>query len=249
MSVWAIADLHLSFGVPDKSMNFFGKGWENWTEKLEANWKKHISSEDLVLLPGDISWAMQTQEAVPDLEWIHRLPGTKIMLKGNHDYWWTSLSKVEKVLPSSIHLIQNNAYLWNGIAIAGTRLWDTSEYQFGSFIDYKDNPRAKKLSEVDHDKDEMERIFVRELSRLEMSLKTMSPKASRRIAMTHYPPIGADLKESRASAILKKYGVSDCVFGHLHNVRDGALPFGNSGGVRYTLVSGDYLKFMPVKIV
>lgn len=249
MSVWAIADLHLSFGVPDKSMHFFGKSWENWTEKLHANWSKHIGKDDLVLLPGDISWAMRVEEAVPDLEWIHQLPGTKVMLKGNHDYWWTSLNKVEKVLPPSIHLIQNNAYLWNDIAIAGTRLWDTSEYQFGSYIEYQDNPRARKLGEVDDNAAEMERIFARELSRLELSLKAMSAKASRRLAMTHYPAIGGDLKDSRVSELLKKYEVSDCVFGHLHNVRAGALPFGENGGVKYHLVSADYLDFMPLKIV
>lgn len=249
MSVWAIGDLHLSFGVPDKSMHLFGKSWEKWTEKLQANWQTHIKAEDLILLPGDISWAMHVEDAVPDLQWIHQLPGTKVMLKGNHDYWWTSLSKVEKVLPSSIHLIQNNAYLWNDIAIGGTRLWDTSEYQFGQYIEYQDNPRARKLAEVDHDVAEMERIFARELSRLELSLKAMSSKASKKIVMTHYPPIGGDLKGSRTSALLQKYQVNHCVFGHLHNVHLGALPFGEHGGVKYHLVSGDYLDFMPLKIV
>ena len=247
MAVWAIADLHLSFGVPDKGMDLFGAQWLNHPEKIRTQWERLVSPDDLVLLPGDISWAMRLEDAVPDLAWIESLPGTKVMIRGNHDYWWTSLSKMEKVIPPSIHFIQNNVFIWNGMAIAGSRLWDTPEYNFGSFIEFIDNPRANKLTNRD-DPAESEKIFVRELSRLEMSLKQIPAHIKTRLAMTHYPPIGADLKESRASLLLEKYGITDCVFGHLHNIKPQSLPFGTKNGVCYKLTSCDYCNFTPILI-
>lgn len=248
MAIWSIADLHLSFGVPNKSMDVFGPEWIGYTEKIEKNWRDQISSDDLVLIPGDISWAMHPEEAVPDLEWIHKLPGTKVILRGNHDYWWTSLSKLEKIMPSSIHLIQNNAFFWNDFAIAGARLWDTSEYSFGEYIDFQPNVRAN-LTEKVKDITEAEKIFQRELSRLELSLKCLEKRPEKiRIAMTHYPPISGDLKESTAVRLLERYGVKVCVFGHLHRVKRGVPLFGEKMGVRYILTACDYLDFNPVKI-
>lgn len=249
MTIWALADLHLSFGVPDKAMDVFGPQWAGYTDKVEKNWKEMISPDDLVLIPGDISWAMHPEGAKPDLDWIHSLPGTKVMIRGNHDYWWTSLSKVEKVLPPSIHLIQNNAFNWNGVSIAGARLWDTSEYGFREFINYQKNPREKPLTEHAKDPEEAERIFVRDLGRLEMSLKCLNKDATYRIAMTHYPPISADLKDSRTSALLEKYKINACVFGHLHNVKQDVPMFGTHNGILYALTSCDYLNFVPLKIL
>jgi hypothetical protein len=252
MAVWAVADLHLSFGVPNKKMDVFGAQWQNHTEKLERNWKNHIHNDDLVLLPGDISWAMRLEEVVPDFEWIHHLPGTKVMLRGNHDYWWTSLSRVEKILPSSIHLIQNNVFNWKNVSVGGARLWDSPEYQFSDCIDYQENPRAKvslEESPAGIDPSETEKIFVRELGRLEMSVKSLSPNAQTKIVMTHYPPIGLDLKDSRASRIIEKSGATICVFGHLHNVRRNFSLFGETRGVRYALTACDYLDFMPLKLL
>lgn len=247
MAIWALGDLHLSFGVPDKSMDPFGERWQHHPEKIERQWKKAISSDDLVLIPGDISWAMRPEEALPDLEWIHALPGTKLLLRGNHDYWWTSLSKLEKILPSSLHLIQNNMFAWKDWAIGGARLWDTPEFSFGEYIEYIDNPRAKTLVEPEIPKD-IEKIYERELNRLELSLKCFPHHLKKRIAMTHYPPISSRLEPSRASAILEKYGVNICVFGHLHNVRNHSLPFGTKNGVQYILTSCDYCDFTPVRI-
>lgn len=250
MAIWAIADLHLSFGVPDKSMDVFGENWKGHTETIRKNWEKLISPEDLVLIPGDISWAMHTEDALPDLEWIHRLPGTKVILRGNHDYWWTSLNKVEKILPPSIHLIQNNVYRWKNVSIAGARLWDTPEYSFGEIIDYVPNERSKKLIEVPDNTEETEKIFLRELGRLELSLKELSKeKDTLRIVMTHYPPIGVDLKPSRASALLEKHQVQICVFGHLHNVKQGIPIFGSKNGIEYYLTSCDYLNFVPLQLL
>lgn len=248
MAVWALADLHLSFGVPDKKMDIFGIQWKDHPERIRAHWLEQITPNDLVLLPGDISWAMRPEDAKADLDWIHSLPGTKVMIRGNHDYWWYSLKKIEQFLPPSIHLIQNNIFKWNNIVIGGARMWDTSEYSFGNFIPYIDNPRENTLTKVEDPK-EAEKIFVRELSRLESSLKQMPKDSSIRIAMTHYPPIGADLQPSRTSALLEKYDVSLCVFGHLHNVITNALPYGTKNGVRYVLTSCDYLDCNPVKVL
>lgn len=245
--IWAIADLHLSFGVQNKSMEFFGPDWANWTERLERNWHANINKDDLVLIPGDISWAMRISEAEADLKWIGALPGTKVLIRGNHDYWWESLSKIQSILPPSCHLIQNNSFFWNGIAIAGARLWDTPEYQFRELIDFRDNPRAKKLTDEDPSPD-ADKIFQREVMRLESSLKAMNPAATLRIAMLHYPPIGADLKDSIVSKLLEKYNVQIAVFGHLHNIKKGLKLFGKHNEIQYELVSADYLDFMPVKL-
>lgn len=247
-TVWAIADLHLSFGVPNKEMDFFGSAWINWTAKIEEKWKSLIKDEDLVLIAGDISWAMHIEEAVPDLEWIHKLPGTKVILRGNHDYWWSSLSKIEKVLPSSIHLIQNNVFNWKNISIGGARLWDTPEYGFSDYINYKENPRENKLSHVSKDTKEIVRLFERELERLTTSLKCLSQNASFRIVMTHYPPISADLLPSKTSLLLEKYNVNASVFGHLHNIKQEIPLFGKKNGISYYLTSCDYLNFTPIRI-
>jgi len=247
MTIWAIADLHLSFGVADKQMDVFGPQWKNHPETIRTHWLQHIDPQDLVLIPGDISWAMHPEDAQADLDWIHSLPGTKVMIRGNHDYWWHSLKKIEKILPPSIHLIQNNIFTWNHIHIGGSRLWDTPEYNFGKYIHYVDNPRENTLTKVEDPKED-EKIFQRELGRLEYSLKQFPKDSAMRIVMTHYPPIGADLHASRVSALLEKYGVSFCVFGHLHNIKAHSLPFGTKNGVRYLLTSSDYLDFNPIKL-
>lgn len=247
MSIWAIADLHLAFGVPEKRMDFFGAPWIDYTEKIQHHWKENIQAEDLVLIAGDISWAMRIEDAIPDLQWIDQLPGTKLLLRGNHDYWWTSLSKVEKILPSSIHLIQNNSFSWEDVAIGGGRLWDTPEYNFNTYVEYVENPRAKAITPAEKESVDDQKIFLREMARLEMSLKSLKSSAKYRIAMTHYPPIGPDLKPSMASALLEKYQINLCVFGHLHNLKKVPL-FGEKNGIRYLLTSCDYIDFLPIKI-
>jgi len=248
MAVWALADLHLSFGVPDKKMDVFGDNWIDYTDKVKEHWHALIKPDDLVLIAGDISWAMRPEDAIPDLQWIHEMPGTKVMIRGNHDYWWASVSKVEKVLPPSIHILQNNAFLWRDIAVGGARLWDTAEYRFNGYIDFKENARSKKLTVTDNDLAETEKVFVRELSRLELSLKALSKDATKRVVMTHYPPISATLELSRAAEIIEKYQINECVFGHLHNVKRGIPMFGTKNDVTYHLTSCDFLDFIPKKI-
>jgi uncharacterized protein len=184
-----------------------------------------------------------------DLAWIDQLPGTKVIIRGNHDYWWQSLSKIQKILPPSIHLIQNNVFNWNEISIAGARLWDTQDYGFKEYIDYVENPRVKKLLMEEGHLEEAQAIFERELLRLEMSLKALRKEAKVKIAMTHYPPISGDLKPSRVSDLLESYGVTLCVFGHLHNVRRNSELFGIKNGIHYYLTSCDYLDNNPICIM
>ncbi len=245
MAVWAIADLHLSFGVPDKKMDPFGPVWVDHAEKIKRHWEEKVSPDDLVLLAGDISWAINLEQAQRDLDWIAALPGTKIMLRGNHDYWWSSLKKMKKIMPPSIIPVHNNAVEWGDISIGGTRLWDSQEYGFSEFIQYTgERPAAPKEKDLEN----QERIFQRELQRLELSLKALDPSASKRVVMTHYPPISASLAPSQTSVLLEKYQVDLCVFGHLHNVRKDALPFGEKNSVSYLLTACDYLDFSPLEI-
>ncbi len=250
MRIWAIGDLHLSFGVKNKSMEVFGPQWENHADQVASHWKSLIRAEDLVLLPGDFSWALKVEEVVPDFQWLHELPGTKVMIKGNHDYWWGSLSKLAPILPPSVHLIQNNAFHWKEVTIGGARLWDTPEYSFGSFIEYRENPKAKNPdAEVIVQEEFAEKLFNRELERLKMSLAQLNPEAKIRIAMTHYPPIGPDLGPSRAAQILEQHQIQICLFGHLHNIRANTPLFGTARGVRYVLTSSDYIHFQPIAVL
>ncbi len=251
MKIWALADLHLSFGVPSKSMEVFGPAWENYQERIYAAWTRLVQSEDLVLIPGDISWAIHLEEALVDLKWIAALPGTKVLLKGNHDYWWSSTNKLRKLMPPSIHLIYHDALEWNGVAIGGARLWDTPEYTYDDFIAFQKTPKCvkkKTKEELAHLSEDNARIFARELMRLELSLKQLDPKVKKRIAMTHYPPIGPDLQQSNASKLLEKYEVDTCVFGHIHSVKKDSLPMGTARGIRYYFASADYLNFEPILI-
>lgn len=249
MTIWAIGDLHLSLGIPNKGMDLFGNHWKAHFTKIEDNWRKLVQPEDLVLIPGDISWAMHLADVVPDLQWIDSLPGTKMIIRGNHDYWWTSLAKIQSIMPPSIKIIQNNVQVWNEVAVGGCRLWDTAEYNFKDCIVYQNNPKAN-LTEQSKDPAEDARIFERELQRLEMSLQCFKKHpGKKRIVMTHYPPIGLSLASSSTSSILEKYEVKAVVFGHLHNVRQDMGPlFGEKNGVQYLLTSCDYLNFCPIKV-
>lgn len=246
MKIFAIADLHLSFNIPEKSMEFFGPTWAGYTKKIEDHWRKKISKDDLVLIAGDISWAIDLKDAIYDLNWIDSLPGTKVLIKGNHDYWWGSLKKIYDILPPSIHLIQNNTYTHKNITIGGTRLWDTAEFSYAPHIEFQENPRQKekKIQE-----DLQEKIFQREILRLRLSLDLLDKNAPIRIIMTHYPPIGPEGKDSIISKILEEYGIDFCIFGHLHNMKKGLPPFKKIGKTKYFLTSCDYLNFDPVQII
>lgn len=240
MKIWAIADLHLCFGAPDKSMELFGPIWKDYTKKIQTHWVANVKEEDLVLIAGDISWAMHLEQAQKDLDFIQNLPGTKVMIKGNHDYWWGSYSKVKKSLPPSIHAIQNNAFTYKHITIGGTRLWDSKDINCTSLFTA---PYTRVSSAED------EKIYLRELERLRLSLSQLDPHASIRIAMTHYPPISFDLSESMVSKILEEFRVDVCVFGHLHNLQSSTPFFGKKNEVQYYLTAADFLNFTPQEIV
>jgi uncharacterized protein len=242
MSIWAISDLHLTFSTPEKSMEAFGENWEKYQDKIEKNWKKHILPEDLVLLAGDTSWAMKLEDALIDLRWIDALPGRKLLIKGNHDYWWSSLNKLKKEIPSSLHVIQNDVYLWNDVAIGGARLWASPDIPFD-----------RSFHEIPSTYEEPfdEKIFFRELQRLNISLSQMPKECKVRIAMTHFPPISPEMKVSPVTPILEKFGIQKVVFGHLHNIKNEEKRklFGSFHGIDYFLTSCDYLDFTPLKIL
>ena len=244
-TIWAISDLHLSFSTPNKKMDLFGPEWNHHDQKIQHAWDSSIAPNDIVLIPGDISWAMRLEDALLDLRWVAQRPGIKVMIRGNHDYWWGSASKVRKALPEGIFVVQNDVVCFDNIAIGGTRLWDSPEFDFSEIIDMKPAIRPMESHEEMRD----EEILERELHRLELSLQAIPKDASLKIALTHYPPVGVSMAPTRASALFEKYGVSLVVFGHLHSLRKDLPPlFGSARGVRYVLSSCDYLNFEPLRI-
>lgn len=227
MKVFAISDLHLSFQA-DKPMDIFGPHWEDHPQRLKKAWIESVRDGDIVLIPGDISWSMKLKDASSDLEFIHQLPGTKIILKGNHDYWWSSLSKVKQISPSSIIPIQNTAILINDVGIAGSRLWIDPDL------------RLEKATEEDS------RLHERELGRFAMSLDQLSTQAHIRIIMTHFPPLSLDGKTGRAVKTAADYKCSHWVFGHMHLGNVNYDNFNTTiGSTRFHFISADYLEFCP----
>jgi predicted phosphohydrolase len=228
MRIFALADLHLGTAV-GKPMDIFGPLWERHPERIERSWRATVGPEDWVLVPGDISWAMKLEEALPDLRFLDDLPGQKLLLKGNHDYWWTSRGKIEQVLPPSLHLLQNDARdLGGGVGIVGTRGWSPPEA-----------PRATP---------EDKKIYERELGRLQLSLKAAGGRFDRVIAMLHYPPIYRGLGETGFVPLLREAGVRVCVYGHLHGPDHRYAVRGERDGIRYYFVAADAVDFTPQEI-
>lgn len=196
MSIYAISDLHLSFNT-NKPMNIFGKIWDNYEEKIREDWVNKIKEDDLVLLPGDFSWAMYLKDTKKDFEYLNSLPGKKLLLKGNHDYWWTTLTSMRNFLKDNkcenIDFIYNNSYEYDGNIIAGTRGWILS------------------------DNSEDKRLVKRELIRLELSIQDGIKKYGENkpiIVCMHYPPIIKSSKNSKTefTELMKKYNVKKCIF-------------------------------------
>ncbi len=231
MSIYTIADLHLPFGI-DKPMDIFGNVWKNYTEKIYENWTNTIKPGDTVVVPGDLSWATYLKDAYRDFEFINKLPGDKIITKGNHDYFFTTMSKMEKFLCENkfdtIKILQNNFYLKENILITGTRGWDITA---GS--------------------DEDKKILNREGIRLELSLnsaKKAYPDKDIYVFM-HYPPILRDIKEDNIFlSLFEKYNVKKCFYGHLHSKGIQTAFTGEHNNVDFSLISADYLEFMPKKV-
>lgn len=225
--IFAIGDLHLSLSVENKAMDVFGPGWANHVARLKEGWQDTVGEEDLVLVPGDISWGLRLEEALADLEFIHGLKGTKVLLRGNHDYWWTGYSKVKSVLPPSVKAVQNDALLWNGVIVGGTRGWNT--------------PLSPDFSESKDRK-----IFEREKLRLGLSLQAMDAKDGRlRVVMLHYPPFNEKGEPTDFADLIRGHGVDHAVYGHLHGRSCLGSFEGGHEGTTYHLVSADHLQFVP----
>ena len=233
MRVYAIGDLHLP-GGDLKPMDVFGPHWENHFERISESWRASVSDEDLVLVPGDISWAMQLADAAADLRRIAQLPGTILILRGNHDYWWSSLTQLRSNLPENMHAVQNDAYDAGDVVFCGTRGWTLP--QPGS-AETADGPAGTQD----------EKIYRREVMRLEMSLQAARRLAGERpvFAMMHYPPLLPEYARSGTefTRLLTQYGVCRCVYGHLHGPSVQRGYNGLYNGVQYDLVSCDALRF------
>lgn len=229
MSLYAIGDLHFSTAV-NKPMSIFGDNWDNHEEKIINSWKSKVNEEDTVLIVGDTSWAINMNEAEEDLNIIHNLPGKKIYVKGNHDYWWTTVAKLNK-LYDDMSFLQNNFYQYEEYAICGTRGWIC--------------PNDVKFTEDD------DKIYKREAHRLKLSLDAAKKAGFKKmIVITHYPPTNDKLDPSLFTEIYESYGVEKVVYGHLHGKESFKMGLkGIRNEVEYNLVSCDYVDFNLIKIM
>ncbi len=224
MRLYGIADLHLSFGT-DKPMDIF-HGWENHAVRIEENWRRLVRPEDTVMIPGDVSWAVTMEQAKADFAFIHRLPGKKIISRGNHDYWFTTKTKVEKALAGwgfdSISILFNNCYEFGGYCLCATRGW----------VNESGEPEDKK-------------VLNREAGRLRLSLEAGVKTGKEIIAFLHYPPIYGGSECYEILDVLHEYGVKTCYYGHLHGISRRYAIGGVRDGIYYELISSDHLAFAP----
>ncbi|MEN6355446.1 MAG: metallophosphoesterase [Armatimonadota bacterium] len=227
MSIFAISDLHLSLGK-EKPMDVFGDAWKDHAAKIADNWDKMVSDDDTVLLAGDLSWALKFEEAAPDIEYIAGRPGKKILIRGNHDYWWRreSTNRIQKILPESITLLMGRGIIIGDIGITGTRGWRIEEGQTG--IEAGD-----------------QRVMDRELAYLKRGLGEIPDNVTKKIVMLHYPPFDADLKPNTFVQVLQDHQVDILVYGHIHS---GAFLEGDIGGIQYHLAAVDHTNFRPLLI-
>ena len=233
MSIYTISDLHLSLSI-DKPMDIFGYNWQNYMERLKINWQSTVKKEDTVIIGGDISWATYIDECFKDFSYLESLNGKKIILKGNHDYWWESLTKLNKYIIqnefSTISFLHNTSFLVENVAICGGRGWIDPSYS-------------------NFTKDD-EKIYSRELERLKLSLESSKKfDAKTTFVFLHYPPVTKDLTINEDyENIFKMYNVKKCFYGHLHSKASKNSFEGICNGIEYKLVSSDYMEFMPYKI-
>lgn len=228
MVLYAIGDLHLCLGAP-KPMDVFGGAWVGYMEKLLQGFRV-IGPEDTTVLMGDLSWALDLPSAKADFAWIQQIPGRKIILKGNHDYWWSTAAKFEKFCKENeftqMYLLNNNCYFYEDYAICGTRGWFFEEEKSGT-----------------HD----EKVFRRELMRLEASLKAAGDRE--KLVFLHYPPRYKGYTCQEILDILEKYGVRQCFYGHLHGGSHKLALEGQWDGIFYRLLSADYVNFQPQPVI
>ena len=231
MKVFAISDLHLST-VVEKPMDIFGKSWENYFEEICADWKAKVSDDDLVLLPGDFSWAMRMDEALPDFRLVAQLPGKKVILRGNHDYWWNTLSQVRNALPSGFYALQNDCMRFDDVLICGTRGWVV--------------PDGDNLSAEDM------KIYLRELERLKLSISAMQKMRKPTdsvIAIMHFPPFNGRYDDSDFTRQFIEAGITKVVYGHLHGKDCRANLHMKKFGIDFYLTSCDLVGNKLTEIV
>lgn len=224
MALYTIGDLHLSLGT-NKPMDVF-KGWTDYVNRLTAAWNRLVDKEDTVVLAGDLSWGMTLEESLADFCFIDRLPGKKILLKGNHDYWWSTKSKMDKFFAANgletLQILHNNHYACGGIAVCGTRGWN---YDSGESEDKK--------------------VLLREVGRLKASLESVRDASLERVVFLHYPPVYAQTVCEEIAAVLDEYGVKRCYYGHIHGAAGAHAVTGLWRGIELRLVSCDYAQFTP----
>ena len=222
MTIYAIADLHLSDG--DKPMDVFGPHWSGHFARIREDWRERVAPGDVVLLPGDLSWAMQLQDAAPHIREVAELPGRKVLLKGNHDYWWSGIARLRAMLPEGMYAVQNDSLELDGVLIAGSRGW---------------------LLPGEGASPEDGRIYARELQRLELSLKDARRRSegATLIGMAHYPPLSPARPDAEPARLIAGYGASHVVYGHLHGPALAHAFRGMADGVEYHQVSCDGLGF------
>lgn len=230
MSLYVLADLHLCFSDPTKTMSIFN-GWQDYQERIKKHWLENIKEGDMIVLPGDISWGMSLAEAVPDFRFINELPGEKIIIKGNHDYWWTTMKKMEEFLSSegfnTIKILHNNHYRYENYGICGTRGWVNMP---GETQD--------------------EKVLKREVQRLETSIRSALAEGLELIVFLHYPPIFATNFNYDILEILYRYNIKDCYYGHIHGRSAHELCVTNTyDDINFHLIAGDYLQFIPEKVL
>lgn len=229
MAVYAISDVHLSTGVPNKAMDIFGPGWTNHMERLKEGWLSTVQPEDIVLMAGDISWATYLPDAMGDLQFLDSLPGKKVLLRGNHDYWWSAYGKVKTSLPSSMVAVQNNVVEVGDICVCGTRGWVAPG--MGNFSEEKDR-----------------KLFEREKIRLRLSLQGLKEDKTN-ICMLHYPPFNEKGEPTEFAEIIREYPVEKVVYGHLHGKAGYSAFRGMWGEVEYVFTSADCLNFVPRRVM
>lgn len=230
MAIYVIADLHLSFSQ-DKPMSIFGENWEGHSEKIKNNWISKVKPEDTVVLPGDFSWAMYLQDTYKDFEYLNSLPGKKLLLKGNHDYWWTTVTNMRNFLEENkfknIDFIYNNSYLVENKILTGTRGWNLLDTENSS------------------------KMIKRESVRLQLAIEDGIKKYGddkEIIVFMHYPPISNTNKKSEFLKILKQYDIKRCYYGHLHGRSHQDAVEGIVDGIEFKLISADYLNFDVIKV-
>lgn len=234
MSIYAIADLHLSEAT-DKPMDIFGSRWQGYTEKIVKNWKAIVKPTDTVIIPGDISWASTLEESTPDFELINSLPGKKIIGKGNHDFWWQTNAKFKKFLKDNnfdtIDLLYNNAHLVEDFIIAGSRGW------------YIEERLQNTINETNYDK-----IVSREAGRVRLSLeaaKKLNVNGDKEITLFfHFPPVYKEFICQPIIDVIKEYGIKKCYFGHIHSNYSEPTKF-TFDGINFEIISADFLNFIP----